>query len=159
MRDSWRTGFSFGLTSGIITTLGLIVGLYSGTHSRGVVVGGILTIALADAFSDALGIHVAQEAQNRHTGREVWEATAATLASKFLFALSFLVPVLALPLGAAVGVSIVWGVLLLAVLSLAIARARGVRPWPVIGEHVAIAVLVVALTHLVGGWIGARFSE
>ena len=42
MRPSWKTGVSFGLTSGVITTLGLMVGLYSGTHSRTVVIGGIL---------------------------------------------------------------------------------------------------------------------
>ncbi|MGZ8381620.1 MAG: hypothetical protein ACXW4C_08190, partial [Nitrospira sp.] len=55
MKASFKTGLSFGLTSGVITTLGLMVGLHSGTHSRTVVIGGILTIAIADAMSDALG--------------------------------------------------------------------------------------------------------
>ena len=54
MNHSVKTGFSFGFTSAIITTLGLMVGLNAGTHSRLVVLGGILTIAIADAFSDAL---------------------------------------------------------------------------------------------------------
>lgn len=53
IKQSFKTGFSFGLTSGIITTLGLMVGLHSGTHSKLVVLGDILTIAIADAFSDA----------------------------------------------------------------------------------------------------------
>ena len=39
-------------------TLGLMVGLHAGTHSMPAVLGGILTIAVADAMSDALGIHV-----------------------------------------------------------------------------------------------------
>ncbi|MBW2265656.1 MAG: hypothetical protein JRF28_05735, partial [Deltaproteobacteria bacterium] len=56
MKHALKTGLSFGLTSGTITTLGLMVGLHSGTHSKLVVLGGILTIAIADAFSDALGI-------------------------------------------------------------------------------------------------------
>ena len=63
MEHSFRVGMSFGLTSGIITTLGLIVGLHSGTHSKLAVIGGILTIAMADAFSDALGIHVSEESE------------------------------------------------------------------------------------------------
>ncbi|HIE31931.1 MAG TPA: hypothetical protein EYP67_06070, partial [Methanosarcinales archaeon] len=67
MRHSLKTGFSFGLTSGIITTLGLMVGLHSGTHSELVIIGGILTIAIADAFSDALGIHVSEESESKHT--------------------------------------------------------------------------------------------
>jgi hypothetical protein len=54
MKESLKTGITFGLTSGTITTQGLMIGLYSGTNSRGVVIGGILTIAIADSLSDAL---------------------------------------------------------------------------------------------------------
>jgi len=79
IKQSFKTGLSFGLTSGIITTLGLIVGLHSGTHSKMVVIGGILIIAIADAFSDALGIHISEESENEHTTREVWESSIATL--------------------------------------------------------------------------------
>ena len=58
MKGSLRTGISFGLTSAVITTLGLMVGLNSGTHSKIAVLAGILTIAIGDAFSDSLGVHV-----------------------------------------------------------------------------------------------------
>ena len=94
MKDSFRTGISFGLTSAVITTLGLMVGLHSGTHSRIVVLAGILTIAIADAFSDALGIHVSQEADNTRNAQQVWGATIVTFLTKCLFALTFAVPVL-----------------------------------------------------------------
>lgn len=73
LKGSLKTGLSFGLTSGIITTLGLMVGLHSGTHSKLVVAGGIVTIAVADAFSDALGMHVSQESENQHSSREIWK--------------------------------------------------------------------------------------
>src|SRR3990172_12366146 len=107
MRLSFQTGFSFGLTSGIITTLGLIVGLNSGTHSKIVVLGGILTIAIADAFSDALGIHVSEEAENIHSHRDIWGATIITFLAKFLLALTFTVPVILFSLAAAIVVSLV----------------------------------------------------
>ena len=55
MKEALTAGISFGLTSGVIKTMGLMVGLHSGTHSKLVVLGGILAIAIADAFSDALG--------------------------------------------------------------------------------------------------------
>ena len=93
MRDSLRTGICFGLTSAVITTLGLMVGLHSGTHSRMVILAGILTIAIADAFSDALGIHVSEESDNTRTAQQVWGATIATFLTKCLFALTFAVPV------------------------------------------------------------------
>ena len=158
IKESFKTGLSFGVTSGIITTLGLIVGLHSGTHSRLAVLGGILTIAVADAFSDALGMHISQESQNRHTSTAIWESTVATFLTKFVFALTFAVPVLALPLTLAIGVGIVWGLILLATLSFYIAKEQHVKPWPVILEHVLIALLVITITHYVGDWIGATFG-
>ena len=153
MKDWLRTGVSFGLTSAVITTLGLMVGLQSGTGSKLVVIGGVLTIAIADAFSDALGIHVSEESENVHTPRQVWGATVATFLAKFVFALTFIVPVLLLPLSAAVVVSVAWGLSILAILSYFMARAQGERPWKIIGEHVLIAGLVIAITHWVGHWV------
>jgi len=41
-----RTRLFFGATSGVITTIGLIVGLYSGTRSLAAVLGGMLVIAI-----------------------------------------------------------------------------------------------------------------
>jgi len=154
MKDSLRKGVSFGLTSAVITTLGLIVGLHSGTHSRIVVLAGILTIAVADAFSDALGIHISEEAENAHTAREIWEATVATFLTKFLFAATFLVPVLLLSLSAAIIVNLTWGLSILSVLSYIIARSQGKPPWRIVGEHLVIAMIVIALTNWVGDWIG-----
>ena len=60
--DGARTGLYFGATSGVITTIGLIAGLNAGTNSVAAVLGGILVIAVADSLSDALGIHLAEEA-------------------------------------------------------------------------------------------------
>ncbi len=159
MRSSLRTGFSFGLTSGVITTLGLMVGLHSGTHSRTVVIGGILMIAIADALSDALGIHISEESKNSSPVVEVWESTVATFVAKFVISMTFAAPVFLLPLETAVGVSILWGLFLLALLSFVLARAQNIAPWKVIGEHLLIGVCVVAITHYLGEWIRETFSS
>ena len=58
MKESVKKGFGFGLTSGVITTLGMMVGLNASTGSRTAVIGGIIAIAIADAFSDAVGMHI-----------------------------------------------------------------------------------------------------
>ena len=84
MKVSYKVGLSFGLTSGIITTLGLMVGLAIGTELRLVVIGGIITIAVADALSDAFGMHLSQEASHK-SHKHVWESTLATFLSKFVF--------------------------------------------------------------------------
>ena len=157
MKRSVRKGFGFGLTSGVITTLGMMVGLNASTHSRVAVVGGIIAIAIADAFSDAVGIHVSEESENRHTTREIWEATFSTFVFKFLFALTFVVPVLAFELYVAIGVSVIWGLTLIIIFSYYMARRQGVKPHAVILEHLGIVALVIIITHFVGKWVGVLF--
>lgn len=130
-----------------------MVGLHSGTHSKLVVLGGILTIAIADAFSDALGIHIAEESKNLHTEKQIWAATVSTFLSKLLFALTFVIPVLLFELPTAILISVVWGLGVLAVLSYYIARSQGRKPWRVVAEHLLIALAVIAATHFVGHWI------
>jgi len=159
MKRSLRTGFSFGLTSGIITTLGLMVGLHCGTHSRPIVIGGILTIAIADAFSDALGIHISEESESKHTTKEVWESTISTFLSKLIFASTFIFPLLLFQLSTAVIVSVVWGLSLLGIFSFYIARERKAKPWMIIIEHLIIALIVIFITHYIGDWIGSTFGQ
>ena len=146
------------MTSGIITTLGLMVGLHSGTHSKLVVIGGILVIAIADSLSDALGIHLSEESENKHTTKEIWEATLSTFLSKFAFTLTFIIPLLLFQLSTAIIVSIAWGLSLLCIFSLFIAKEQKAKPWIPIVEHLAIAVAVIIATHYVGDWISSAFG-
>ncbi len=155
MKHSMEVGFSFGITSGIITTLGLMVGLNAGTNSKLAVLGGILTIAIADAFSDALGIHISEESENKHSSKEIWESTLSTFLFKFFVALSFIIPVLAFELSTAVIVSIIWGLSLLCILSYRIARVQKIRSGNAVLEHLSIAIIVIVLAHVVGEFISA----
>jgi len=158
MKKNILLGISFGLTSGIITTLGLIIGLNSSTHSKLVVIGGIFTIAIADAFSDALGVHISEEAENIHSEKEIWISTGSTLFSKFIFSITFVLPVLLLDLSRAIPVSIAWGYIALGLLSYFIAKKQSKRPSSVICEHLSIATAVILLTHFLGLWISKHFG-
>ena len=156
--DGARTGLFFGATSGVITTIGLIVGLNSGTQSITAVLGGILVIAVADAMSDALGIHLAEESDPQADHSHVWAATITTFLTKFVFSISFAVPLLLLPLEPAVMVSVAWGLLVIVVLSYFLARTQNESPIAIIAEHVGIAVLVVVFSHFIGVWVAATFG-
>lgn len=153
MKSSYKIGLSFGLTSGVITTLGLLVGLDAGTHSQPIVLGGILTIAIADSLSDAMGIHLAEESKNNVLTSHIWESTIATFLAKLGIALTFAVPVLLVSLHAAILISILWGLLSLTMLSVLVARAQRIAPWKAVSEHLLIAVCVVALSYFVGNWV------
>jgi len=153
MRISVRKGFGFGLTSGIITTLGLILGLNSSTHSPKIILGGILVIAVADALSDALGMHISEEAEQKHTQKEIWEATIATFITKFIIASIFIIPFLLLSLSTAIIFSIVWGLSLISIFSFYIAKKQNMNPWGVVLEHLIISIFVIMATHLIGSWV------
>lgn len=150
MKLSFKKGLNFGLTSAVITTLGLITGLDSSTGSRLVIISGILTIAVADAFSDALGMHISVESENHHSPREVWEATLATFLSKLIFALSFLIPFILFNITLAFWISVVWGMLVLLTVSYKLAVVQKLKPLEVIREHLLIAVVVLFLGHYLG---------
>ena len=156
-KHSLEVGFSFGITSGIITTLGLMVGLNSGTHSQVTVIGGILTIAIADSFSDALGIHISEESEGKHSDKEIWQSTFFTFLSKFIFASLFILPILFFDLSLAIIISIVSGLFLLSMLSYLLSKRQGTKAWNVVLEHLVVAIVVIFLAHYAGVWIASMF--
>ena len=58
------------------------------------VIGGILTITIADAFSDALGVYIFKESDRNNKVKEIRKSTFATFVAKFLVAMTFAIPVL-----------------------------------------------------------------
>lgn len=159
MNKAVSIGLNFGLTSGVITTMGLMVGLHSGTHSKLVVIGGIITIAIADSMSDALGIHISKESDNSSSKKDVWIATIVTLLSKMCMTITFIIPILIFDISDAIAVSVAWGLLVIAGLSYSMAKNQGENPLLVIGEHLAIAIAVIIATHYVGEWVSNYFGQ
>jgi len=154
MKGATRRGLSFGLTSGVITTLGVIIGLDSSTESKLAVVGGILTVAIADAFSDALGMHNSQESVKGNGRGAIWSATFATFFAKFFVGLSFLVPFLFFELSRAVVVDVILGAVLLIIFTYNVSKVRGTNFLTEIIKHLFFAGVVMVITYYVG--VGIR---
>lgn len=152
------TGISFGLTSAVITSLGMIVGLYSATSSKLAVVAGIIIMAIADGLSDATGLHMAEEAEvekgkAKHTPKEIWLTTLFTFLSVCGFSLTFAVPILIFPLKIAVFLAIGWGILLLILLNFYTAKIKKESPIKLISEHILLALFVIIISYLIGNLI------
>ena len=150
MKASLKKGLSYGITSGVITSLGLLIGLFSTTNSKTIILVGLLTIAFADALSDGLGIHVSEESENCYSPRNIWEATLATVFAKMTLGLSFVIPILFLPLGIAICVDFAWGLLVLILLSYKIAKQNKEKISSVIFEHTALAIFVIVGSFIIG---------
>jgi VIT1/CCC1 family predicted Fe2+/Mn2+ transporter len=152
------TKFSFGATSAIVTSLALIVSLSKTANPKLSIIGSLLVIAVADNISDSLGIHVYQESQLLNH-KVIRASTFFNFLTRFLVILIFILLVAILPMGYAVIVSIAYGISLLAALSYLIAKGQKVNPYLAILQHLAIAVLVIAVSNFLGEWIMSIFSR
>ncbi|MBN1924009.1 MAG: hypothetical protein JW791_04600 [Nanoarchaeota archaeon] len=149
MHSSSFKGISFGIVSGVITTLGMMVGLDSGTQSKFIVILGVLTIAVSDALSDALGVHVSEES-DKESVKNIWRSTISTFLSKFVFASSFIIPLIFFDLRTAIPLSIFYGLVLIASISYIIAKRQKKSAKHAVIEHLLIAVIVIIITYFVG---------
>jgi len=155
--SSLRTGISFGLASGVITTLGVMIGLYFGTFSRGIVLAGILTVAISDAFSDGMGIHFAEETEGVHTTKEIWISTIATFFSKFIVSMTFFFFILLLPIKIALVWNTVWSFLLVGFFTYYICKKQNRKPLNAISEHFILMIVVMFVTYYFGRFIDKMF--
>jgi vacuolar iron transporter family protein len=158
MKDAIKEGLSFGLTSSVITTLGLMVGLDAATNSSLAVIGGILTIAIVDSFSDALGMHLSAESIKNNSQDFVWKVTEATFITKLIFALIYLIPIIFLELTIAIPINIAIGFLLLIILSYKIARSKKEKATRIIAEHIGICLAILIIAYFVGRGIAIVFG-
>jgi VIT1/CCC1 family predicted Fe2+/Mn2+ transporter len=152
-RHSLKVGFGFGVASGVITTLGLMIGLFSTTNSKIAVIGGVLTIALADSLADALGIHFSEESKGIHTTKVIWLSTIFTFLSKLVITLSFIPLIVFLPIKIGIILDIVWGFLLLSFYSYFMAKKQNNKPFFAIFEHVSIMIVVIICSYYIGNLI------
>jgi len=149
--------FSFGGTSAIVTSMGLIIGLGAARASTATIVSGLLIVGLADNMTDSLSIHMYQEAE-RLEERAAFSATTSNFLARALIALSFVGMVLLLPHTYTGIAAFSWGCLLLAMISYTVARARGASPRRETVKHLGIACLVIVVSRLIGQWIVAHVN-
>lgn len=158
MKEALLKSVGFGLTSGVITTLGIIVGLHAGTHSKLAVLAGMVVLAIADALSDAIGIHISEEAEGEHATKEIWEATLFTFSSKFAFTMTFVPLIIFLEFSTAILASVVWGLFLIVIVSFYTAKLQGKNIYRTIAEHVFVTILIIGFAHYLGDVIYGFFG-
>jgi VIT1/CCC1 family predicted Fe2+/Mn2+ transporter len=115
-------------------------------------------MAIADGLSDAVSLHTVEEAEVekgkiKHSQMEIWLMTFVTFFVACGFTMSFVIPVLLFEQRNAVFVSTGWGMILLVLLNLYIAKIRKENPKKLILEHILLAIFVIIISHLAGDLI------
>lgn len=150
--------YAFGISSAVLTTIGIIVGLNAATASRTAVIAGIVGVAVADSLSDALGMYAAKRAERGVSAKAALRSATATLAGKALFTLSFIIPFLFLPFFPSLVVSIAWGLALLAFVNVQIAYVQQSPIVKTVCVHILIALAVIAFSYAAGLLVSAAAS-
>lgn len=145
--------FVFGITSGILTTSGLLVGVNSATESRIAVIATIATIAIADSFSDAFGMYLSKVSERGICKGVALRYACGTLVGKFIFPITFIIPILLCQLGVGVAIDLLWGVFGLTLLSIEQAIVVRESAWSAIVRNVGLAVIIVTMSLFVGRFI------
>jgi VIT1/CCC1 family predicted Fe2+/Mn2+ transporter len=146
--------FSFGVTAAIVTSMGLIIGLDAATANKSTILGGLLIVAIADNLTDSLSVHIYQEAEQLEP-RAAFHATLTNFAVRLGLSLSFVFLMVILPLRVAIVASILWGLMLLTGLSYVVARTRKLPVLREIAKHVAVALVVMLSSKIIGHIIWA----
>jgi VIT1/CCC1 family predicted Fe2+/Mn2+ transporter len=150
------TRFSFGTTSAIVTSLAFIVGL-SGSSKIAIILS-LLVFAVADNISDSLGLHIFQESDLKQA-KVLTVSTFSNFFTRLSLVLVFVLLVALLPIEYAAIASLIYGISLLSILSYLIAKERKSSPYLSIFAHIAIAILVIAISYLLRIWITDFFSN
>lgn len=145
---------SFGATSAIVTSMGMIIGFGAGGISRSTIVAGLLIVGLADNLTDSLSIHIYQESE-RLEQRAAFQATIGNFISRLIISLSFVALVLSFSGTDMLLACLVWGVLLLASLTWLVAKNRNANVSTEVLKHLAVATAVIAASFATGTFINA----
>jgi len=148
--------YIFGSSAAIITDVSLIVGLGSARAGKGPILAGLLTIAVADNISDSLGIHLYKESEG-YDQKLSFVSTVLNFFSRLLISCTFIAIVLLLPMAQAVYAGLVWGLLLVVIISYLISRRNKDNPLKEIAIHVLVAAVVIALSRWLGHEIAVFF--
>lgn len=144
--------FSMGATAAIVTSMGLIAGLTHGDHNRTSVIAGLLIIAIADNISDSLGLHIYKESEGA-SKKEIQASTIGNFTIRFVLVLTFVFIVWLFPPAIALLIAILWGLILLTILSYFIARIKSTNPVREVAYHLIIALIVIVGSKFLGDFI------
>jgi hypothetical protein len=148
---------SYGGTAAVVTCMALISGLGAADATKAVIVSSLLIAAFADNLTDALSFHIFQESEQLDQ-KDAFTRTITNFAARLLLCISFVLLIGLLPLVYASKVAMVWGMLLLAMMTYLVARERKVKPILEVVKHLLVASVVVLASNVIGHWTGSVFS-
>jgi len=136
---------SFGVTSAIMTSLAIVIGL-SGTSLTAIITA-LLIIAIADNVSDSFGIHIYKESECANS-KEVTQTTSGNFIARVITTGIFILFVIIFPINVAIIFSIIFSVISIMWMSYFISVHQKKNPYTSILRHLTIALVIMILSFL-----------
>ena len=155
MDKDYLQGFYFGIISGTITVLGLIVGLRAGTMSKKAIISGILAISISDTLADGFGLYTSKKAEKiKDKSDGPLKSGITVIITKFLIANSFLLPVLLIKdINLGIVISMIWGCILISISTTYLSILRKEKKIINISKNLILTIFIVFITHYSGSQI------
>tara|TARA_Y100000310_G_C20551832_1_gene748475 strand:+ start:43 stop:1083 length:1041 start_codon:yes stop_codon:yes gene_type:complete len=142
--------FAFGISSAVLTTIGIIMGMNSATSSLIAVVSGIAVVATADSLSDAIGMYASKKSERGISATTAFRSALNVFLGKAIFSATFIIPFMVFSFSNAISASIIWGLLLLTFVNIQIAFIQEENIPLVVTKNLFVAIIVMALSYFVG---------
>jgi vacuolar iron transporter family protein len=139
--------FSFGATSAVMTSLAIIIGLSNSTNQKITIITALIIIAIADNISDSFGIHIHEESHSKNR-KEIRKTTNYNFLTRLVITSVFILFVFFFSTNLAIIFSIIFGIIVLVLLSYSISRSKKISPYSSILSHLAIAIIVMLASFL-----------
>lgn len=147
---------TFGLTSGIMTTSGVLIGVYAATPSKLVVASSLLALAVSDSLSEAYAMNNAKLSEGLSRGAAIKYALFA-MSGNVLVPLIFLIPLFLMPIRSAVCFNLILAGLSLLILNVANSIARQEPICKNAIQSLGLAGIILILATLAGNFISWIF--
>jgi VIT1/CCC1 family predicted Fe2+/Mn2+ transporter len=146
---------SFGSTSAVVTSIGLVVGFASA--SRATLIASLLIVGVADNLTDSLSVHLYQEAEGLEP-HEAFTSTITNFAARLTITATFVALAAVLEDGWLIAAATTWGLAVLGVLTVSLARQRHSPVRRKLVQHFAIVIVVIALSRVIGAFVTSHVT-
>jgi len=156
-------GVAFGTVDGVITILGVVIGIATATQNSGAVVVTGLVAGLANAFGNSFGFYASelakraehiQENQRLNSMTETRRSTVLAFAHSVGSTVVIVAPFFMLGLRYAMIASLTVGFVLLFGLGSVVGRFSHASPWKFAVRYVFLGLIGAALSFIAGALIG-----
>ena len=160
-------GVAFGTMDGLITILGVVIGIASATQNSGAVVISGLIAGLANAFGNSFGFYASELAEraehiqeNQHVSSmaETQRSTILAFVHSVVSTVVVVAPFVMLGLMHAMVASLILALALLFALGAVVGRFSHVSPWKFAFRYVLLGLAGAALSFMVGAVAGRVLS-